>query len=497
MLGVLRHLNYKAWFALAEFVDNSVQSYSKHKKELFGLHGSQFRLQVKINIDESLSRITIRDNAAGIQQSEYSRAFRPAAVPSDRTGLGEFGMGMKSAACWFTDNWTVRTSALNESTERVVKFDINKIVEDSIDELEILENRQDVNMHFTEIILKDVHHLPVRRTLGKIKDHLTDIYREFIRNDELTLMVNEEQLKYESPRILNAPYYKEKDGVNRLWRKEIKMDFGDGLSVSGFAALREKGSTHRAGFSLFRRRRVIQGSGDECYRPEFVFGRSNSYRYQRLFGELHLDGFEVSHTKDGFRWDENEQPFLELLREELDKEDLPLLTQAENYRARVTKDSHEYQERKEAAKVAMDNTVSVLKEHLPTLLPNLIESSQTKEKIIDPLPTSSVEKRSFIIRFNDQTWKININLDDDPAVNDWLAAPIYKDEENTININVSIVHPFMEQFVTGKEELEVALRVASAIALAEVITRKSGVKFAGRVRGNINEILKDALSNPN
>ena len=26
---------------------------------------------------------------------------RPAALPTDRTGLYEFGMGMKSAACWF------------------------------------------------------------------------------------------------------------------------------------------------------------------------------------------------------------------------------------------------------------------------------------------------------------------------------------------------------------------------------------------------------------
>ena len=77
---------------------------------------------------------------------------------------------------------------------------------------------------------------------------------------------------------------------------------------------------------------MIQGSGDDGYRPSVIFGASNSYRYQRVFGELHLDGFEVSHTKDGFRWDENEQPFLELLREHLDCEDLPLLKQAEGYR---------------------------------------------------------------------------------------------------------------------------------------------------------------------
>lgn len=34
MLGVLRHLNYKPWFAIAEFVDNSLQSYLSHKEAL-------------------------------------------------------------------------------------------------------------------------------------------------------------------------------------------------------------------------------------------------------------------------------------------------------------------------------------------------------------------------------------------------------------------------------------------------------------------------------
>ena len=36
----------------------------------------------------------------------------PAAIPPDRSGLSEFGMGMKSAACWFAPRWSVRTKAL-------------------------------------------------------------------------------------------------------------------------------------------------------------------------------------------------------------------------------------------------------------------------------------------------------------------------------------------------------------------------------------------------
>src|SRR6185503_7441804 len=98
--------------------------------------------------------------------------------------------------------------------------------------------------------------------------------------------------------------------------------------------LRETVFVSNAGFALFRRNRVIQGSGDEGYRPEAIFGKSNSFRFQRLFGELHLEGFEVSHTKDGFRWDENEEPFLELLKKDLNSKPMPMLDQAEEYRVR-------------------------------------------------------------------------------------------------------------------------------------------------------------------
>jgi Histidine kinase-, DNA gyrase B-, and HSP90-like ATPase len=107
------------------------------RSELETLHGPGFKLQVSIDIDANKpARISIRDNAAGIAQSEFPRAFRPAAVPPDLTGLSEFGMGMKSAACWFASRWHVRTKALGESVARIVRFDVAKIVNDQIEELE-------------------------------------------------------------------------------------------------------------------------------------------------------------------------------------------------------------------------------------------------------------------------------------------------------------------------------------------------------------------------
>ena len=239
VLSVLRHLNYRAWFALAEFVDNSVQSYLSSKTQLEAVEGSEFKLKVSIDIDAAApARIVIRDNAGGIAQQDFPRAFRPAAIPPNRTGLSEFGMGMKSAACWFSSKWMVRTKALGDDKARLVKFDVSRIVTDQIEELEIEESTEGKEAHYTEVVLEDLHHVPVKKTVSKIKEHLTDIYRVFIRNGVLELRFNGELLVVEEPSILVAQYVRDTDGESKRWRKEINFDFGDGLKVRGFAALR-------------------------------------------------------------------------------------------------------------------------------------------------------------------------------------------------------------------------------------------------------------------
>jgi hypothetical protein len=496
VLAVLRHLNYRPWFALGEFVDNAVESFVKHRAALQKLEGGSTRLIVMIDIDANPPpRISIRDNAAGIFEAEYPRAFRPAAIPPDRSGLAEFGMGMKSAACWFAPRWTVRTSALGESVSRTIRFDIDKIIKDDIAELAIREQAEKPNNHYTEVILEGVFHPPAGRTVAKLKEHLTDIYRAFIRDGLLELRFNGEPLIYKEPKVLTAAYFKEKTGPEALWRKSIEFDFGAGLSVRGFAALRETANTAKAGFSLFRRGRVIEGSGDEGYRPAYIFGSSNSYRYQRLFGELHLDGFDVSHTKDGFRWDENEQPFLELLREHLDSRELPLLKQAEGYRARESR-SHLLS----AARHAVTNTTQALEKRLPEVLPTVADAPQVDTPAQEAPPQPTLANRRFDITFREKIWSINVEFTDDPAESQWVTlsdTTATRQEPRRLDIRVSMAHPFMVRFAqNNSEDVDALLRVAAAIALAEVLARDSGVRNAGTVRRNVNDILREALSDP-
>ena len=499
ILSVLRHLNYKPWFALAEFVDNSLQSFFANRKRLQAMHGRTFPLSVSIVLEtEAPGRITIRDNAAGIAEKDYARAFKPAEVPPDRSGLSEFGMGMKSAACWLAANWSVRTSALGEAIERRIQFDVSDIVENRVENIDVTVSKAREQDHFTELVLDNLHKIPQGRTVGKIKDHLADIYRVFIRDGSLTLTFNGEPLVYNEPPILNAPYYRTPAGQAILWRKEIDFDFGDGLRAWGFAALREKGSVSSAGFALFRRNRLIQGSGDEGYRPASIFGQSNSYRYQRLFGELHLEGFEVSHTKDGFRWEEHEEVFLEFLSEHLDEKPVCLLDQAEGHRSRPSRNAVA-----QKAKAAVERTAAVIHASAPEVIEEEIDSGPVEEPPPTELqlPIETTSERTIDLELKGRPWRIIIEITNDPAIGEWVSLsdnqPAHDKDRRVLAVRLSMAHPFSERFLGANgENVESLLRLAAAIALAETTARESGVKQAGTFRRTINELLRDALSRP-
>ena len=113
VIGVFSRLNYKAWYAIAEFVDNSTQSFYSHQQEL-SAHGIN-DVDISINYDSDCDILTITDTAYGMEFDDFARAVKVDSPPEDKTGRNEFGMGLKTAACWFGNLWTVETTRLGKA----------------------------------------------------------------------------------------------------------------------------------------------------------------------------------------------------------------------------------------------------------------------------------------------------------------------------------------------------------------------------------------------
>ena len=506
VLGVFRHLNYRPWFAAAEFVDNAIQSFQDHQRELASVAGNSGKLLVNIKIDTSDEGfIQVSDNAAGIYRNEWARALRPADPPPDTSGLAEFGMGMKTASAWFGRQLTVRSKALGEPFRREITLDFDEIVERRLETVRPETFPAPRQEHGTTVIVSGLHRPPYGNTIRKIREHLASIYRIFLRDGSLQLMFQHganpaQRLTVEEVEILEGPRFDDPEGEHRHWSKPIDFDFGGGLRAHGFMAIRAVGSTSNAGLALFRRKRLIEGSGDETYRPRAIFGASTTYEYQRLFGELTLEGFDIAHTKDGFRWDEHEEPFVDLLRDYVDAEPLPLIRQARRFRAGAVRSTDS--NLREEAQSAATGTATVLgrefgRSTVDTLTP-------TESTLPDDLsPGAELFPATIELLYRSRRWRVTVEISNDLShIRDWFEVAEHVEADqgdpcDVIRLRLSLRHPFSERYVgVDYENLELLTRFAAGLAIAEITAREAGARQAGEVRRRFNDLLSTVFSRP-
>lgn len=302
-----KRLSYTPWHALAEFVDNATQNYLANRQELdAALADADDSFLVSI-VYERGDVLRITDNALGMRREDLERALQVGVPPDDVSGRSEFGMGLKTAACWIGDEWSVRTKRLGDPTELTVVVDVEAVAAGETD-LEVRETEKDPSLHYTVIEIRRHHHRWVGRTLGKIKDYLRSMYRVDIRNGDLELQWQNERLEWEESddRFVVAP-------SGEPYKKDFGFDVG-GKSVTGWVGVLDRGSRAKAGFSMLRRGRVIKGWPDS-WRPSSIFGMqeggSNTLVNQRIVGEINLDEFTVSHQKDDIQWMGDEEELVE------------------------------------------------------------------------------------------------------------------------------------------------------------------------------------------
>ena len=493
MYGRFEDLPNTTSHVLAEFVDNALQSSRDNLESLVALD-SNYHLRVTIDIewDDALdgraSKIYITDNAGGIDKDKYVSAFEPAKAPENNSGLNEFGMGLKTAACWLGDSWEVKTTALGENVERKLMFHLNSVVSEKLETLPVSRTEKAINEHYTEITIWDAtKNVPTRKSLRKIVDELTSIYRQPLRNEEIEIIVCGEPLHFIEYDILNAPFspHQIPQGEPIFWKKEIDFKFGK-YSAKGFVGILRDINKDHNGFVLMRRGRVIMGAEtDGRYFPKFS-GSSGTFRFKRLFGELELDGFEVSFNKNDIQDKENLEALMEVVKGKIHTKDFDLFTQAEDYRLDDTV--------KKVKKLVKKHNTAPKDKRTPVEIVATPSVGNTESILsVQPVEELTIEnpQLGIIEQYDDKymIYGVQYTLDVVFATNGtelfWLDSS--KEHHNIITCIINTSHPYFAHF---GEPTDSIVAIIKSLAIAKFSARKFGDSSAASMMDYFNDFIK-------
>ena len=314
ILNVFSRLSYKAWYAIAEFVDNSTQSYISHIDELNNAKDFD-KLVVEVTYNAQDNKLTVVDNAFGMEIDRFRDAILLDSRNESQTGRNEFGMGLKTAASWFGKVWTVISTQYGSTNRYTATVDIPKLEKYHLQGTKIYRDNVAADSHGTEIIIEQVtKKITSPRTIGKIRDLLSSMYRRDINNRNIEIWFNGEPIIFDEYPILT-------NFRGKSWKKDLdfSVEFdGSSYHITGFVAIMNPGSFTKSGFALFRQDRVVIGGTDSNYKPPQIFGQAQSQISLKLFGELNMDDFPVNQAKDGFIWDDGlEDTFISRLKDNI------------------------------------------------------------------------------------------------------------------------------------------------------------------------------------
>ncbi|SBS33371.1 hypothetical protein MSP8886_02732 [Marinomonas spartinae] len=312
---ILQHLNYNLETAYAELIDNSIQSFLDKKADIGEHHGeSSPKLKVTIYISTAKKQIVIKDNAGGILSEDMDRALKlgvDLGTVHSSDSLSVYGIGMKSSAIWFSDNWSIRTSAIGVNEKLDFSFNLDELLENNQTEADVIPSAAGVNEHYTEIVLRNhIRNETAEHYQDTIIPFLEETFYKFSNfttiefyYDDVLLKPNPKRLETSTPIILEYPRVNGQGLIDSeaLIKWLLKLDFTyEGRRVQGFISIRKIGKYGQPGIRLLRNNRVIEGTSISPNYPDSLLKSKNKFTAQRIYGELNLDSFPVDFMKTNF-----------------------------------------------------------------------------------------------------------------------------------------------------------------------------------------------------
>ena len=479
-VNAYKRLSYTPWHALAEFIDNSTQAYFDNRALLDPLYAdADTTLEVSIVYDRQSNTLTIKDNSIGMAPADLEKALEVAGAPPKPTGRSKYGMGLKTAACWFGDEWMIKTKKLGDPIETTVRVNVPSIATGKIDLAPALVDTKSARTHYTELTITRLHKKLAPQTIKRIKQFLRSMYRCDLRQKLLSLSWQEAPLTWKDfdDRILN-------NTQGRPYKKFLDFEVL-GHKVTGWVAVLGSGSREIAGFTILQNNRVIKGYPDS-WRPTSLYGQlqgSNDTINQRLVGEIHLDGFDVTHTKDDIVWAGEEEEAVEEA----------LLAHCRDYREVARQKLGKDDERMPSVAVAEAAADQVGRDLKSDVLVDLLELSETPPAdVIDATFRAVVNQEkgkspTVDVKVGKSRVKLHLNYSGH-ATDPYYAIDIDTDE--TIIVVVNMVHPYLVN-VDNRATMTDYLRQCVYDAISENKTRiQKGVIHANTFRSYKDQLLR-------
>jgi len=304
-LARYKDLDYEVWFALAEFIDNSLHAFLIQENE----ENSKCQVVISHNEDE----LNIFDNAGGIPVDQFNRLLSIGQKKdAAEKQLSKFGMGMKTAGIWLADFLLIETKSTESLDCYRISVDIGELRKGNEEYVSILKCVPSSSLNgYTKITLSKLHRNITRRTLSKTKESIGSIYKRYIEQNLLEVRWNDEAIV-----PLQFELMHDANGVRRM---DFSIEITDAITgakkhANGWVGELAVGNGAKAGFYVYQHDRQIHGYPDNTFKPSTIFGNergSNTLVNQRLVGEINMEDFDVAHTKNKILFTGNDKDMFE------------------------------------------------------------------------------------------------------------------------------------------------------------------------------------------
>lgn len=271
LVSKLGRTGYRTEQAVAELIDNAIDA---------RLDG---KTSIGVTLNFRIGRITVSDDGRGMGAKALADAFT-IARETGGTGLGRFGMGMKSACSSLGKAFTVTTTEAGSGAELTAEYDEDEWLRDDSrgwESFAIAENAVDKESHGTTVAVSNLRVPLYPNQAPNFRSRFGVRYGPYMEGGQVEITVNGRACK------------PARQDLREGTRREITAELPGGRKIVGWVgALDKRSAKGDDGIHLYWNGRLIKSHAK--------FGVRDHPEVAGVVGALSLDHVPVNFHKTGF-----------------------------------------------------------------------------------------------------------------------------------------------------------------------------------------------------